>query len=92
MRYKRNRRDVSEGPIVQYLRKCGYHVWLMISPCPFDLLVFRPGGKVFVCLEVKAAHGTPTEQQEEFWKWTEGHPRAYVRTPEEALAAVQQWA
>lgn len=90
-RYKRNRRDANEGPIVEYLRACGYYVWPMVAPCPFDLLVWRKGIPQFVMLEVKSAHGRPTEAQERFWLWTEGLPRKYVVTPEEALAFVQEY-
>lgn len=89
MRYTKNKRDANEGAIVEYLRKCGYYCWLMVAPCPFDLLVWRKGVPCFVCLEVKTAHGRATEAQERFWEWTEGLPRYFVRTPEAALAAVQ---
>ena len=90
MRYTKNKRDANEGPIVEYLRACGYYVWLMMSPCPFDLLVWRRGFPQFVVLEVKGQNGRPTEQQATFWEWTEGLPRYFVRTPEAALESVQR--
>jgi len=77
------KRDANEAEIVKALREEGFQV--LILGLPVDLLVWKPGGK-FMFLEVKTDKGLSTEVQRKFFDSSVGCPRAFVRTPEEALS------
>lgn len=78
------RRDATEPPIVQAIRRVGGKVRRLSEPGVSDLLVlFR--GRLFL-LETKTRLGKPTAAQERFTQ--EGWPSTMVRTEFEALKAI----
>lgn len=85
------RTDANQTDIVELLRATGHRVLVMKPPAPFDLLVWRVGGKSFVCLEVKTRTGRLTAVQKAFFSESEGLPRFSVRSPEAALEAAKAY-
>ena len=85
------RTDANQKDIVEFLEATGFRVLVMKPPCPWDLTVWRVGGRAFLLLEVKTRTGRPTEAQERFFTESQGLPRFFVRSPEAALEAAQAW-
>lgn len=83
--------DANQRDIVELLEVTGHRVLVMKPPTPWDLTVWRVGGKSFVLLEVKTRTGRLTENQKAFWSASEGLPRFAVRSPEAALEAVKAY-
>lgn len=84
------RTDANQPEIIGFLRKTGHRVWILKPPAPADLLVWRIGGSNFALLETKTRTGRPTDLQVEFFAASEGCPRAYVRSAEEAYEFVRR--
>ena len=80
--------DANQREIVLHLVETGHCVEIMKPPCPWDLTVWRRGGSNFALLELKSRYGRPTDNQADFHERSEGCPRAYVRSPEEAYEFV----
>lgn len=85
------RRDQNERDIVAYLEVHGFQAE-PVNGCPFDLIVWREGGRGFLLLECKSRDGRLTPRQKAFFARTQGLPRVAVRTPEAALEAAQVYA
>jgi hypothetical protein len=76
------KRDASERPIIQALRKVGCQVLPLDK---FDLLVLTPRQTLHM-LETKTGKGKATEAQHALVR--DGWPLQFVATVEEAFAAV----
>lgn len=85
------RRDDNESDIVELLEAHGFQTW-PLDGAPFDLIVWRYGGRGFLLLECKTRYGRLTKQQATFFARTEGLPRVAVKTPEAALCAARAFA
>jgi Holliday junction resolvase len=81
------RRDANEAEIVEALRAAGAKVWPISGPGIPDLLVAYQGR--FLLLEVKTRAGKPTRAQIQFASEVEDCPVFIVRTPAEALKAME---
>lgn len=84
------KRDLIEKDCLAALRIAGFDVELA-KDMPFDVVVFRQGGRGFAIFEFKSPGGKPTDRQERFWERSAGLPRFYIHSPEEAVRVAQQW-
>ena len=78
------KRDANEGIIIAALEAMGCLVYRMDTPV--DLLVYNVRSGAILLVEVKTKRGTLTKDQRTF---AEYWPIHVVRTPDEAIALVQ---
>ncbi len=82
------KRDASEKDIVKELKRVGCTVTQLSQRGVLDLLVGTPD-KRFILMECKTGNGKLEDDQEKFIKIHSGCPMFVVRTPEEAIAALE---
>lgn len=85
------RTDSNQKEIIKFLTATGHRHRVMKPPCPWDLTVWRVGGRGFVLFETKTEDGRPTKNQLDFEKDSKGLPFFYIRTPEEAYEYMKRY-
>jgi hypothetical protein len=82
------KRDTSEKSIIAALKKRNCSITQLSQRGVLDLLVGTPD-KRFILMECKTGNGKLEDDQEKFIKIHSGCPMFVVRTPEEAIAALE---
>jgi hypothetical protein len=84
-----NKRDASEGPIVDLLRKAGCTVVLLDKPT--DLLVGYRGTITALCEVKTGKRGKLTPDQKEFIASWRGSPVVILRSVDDAFNILKVW-